>query len=270
MVIVGADTQFVGRAYNKKKEVVPHARLVWNFGDGTTAEGASVPHYNYPGRYVVVLDIAEAENPASDQFIVTAEKARMTFAALTDGSVSIENHSPHTLDLSRWVILQQARRFSLPEHSLVLAGASMHLSQQTLGFFGDATAELAYPNGIAALRAGESTEGTIPQVATPVLQDNTAAPASAGSPVAEQENSAPQGSSDNVDDEPAPEVSDTKAELPTQVAAAASTGGTSYIWWLGAVALAALAGGALFVARRFGKREWAIVEDSVEERGETG
>lgn len=266
-VIVGADTQFVGRAYNKKKEVVPHARLVWNFGDGTTAEGASVAHhYNYPGRYVVVLDIAEAENPASDQFIVTSEKARMTFTTLTDGSVSIENHSLHTLDLSRWIVRQQTRKFPLPAHSLVLAGASMRLSQQTLGFFSDASVELAYPNGIAALRAGESTEGTMPQVAAPVVQDNAPAPVSEESVVAEQEDSVPQKTSKNADDEPAAEVFDTKAELPSQVAAAAATGTTSYIWWLGAVALATLAGGALFVAQRFGKREWAIVEET----GETG
>lgn len=50
----------------------------------------------------------------------------------------------------------------------------------------------------------------------------------------------------------------------THVAAASSAPNGSFVWWLGAITIAALAGGALFVAQRFRKSEWDI-----EEMGET-
>src|SRR3989344_8009504 len=59
MVIVGADTEFRGRAYNREQDFVEKVRFSWNFGDGTIAEGQSVlHHFEYPGKYMAVLSIA--------------------------------------------------------------------------------------------------------------------------------------------------------------------------------------------------------------------
>src|SRR3989344_592105 len=59
-VIVGADIRFDGRAYNRQKEILNNTRFLWNFGDGATAEGQTVlHHFEYPGRYAVILTIAE-------------------------------------------------------------------------------------------------------------------------------------------------------------------------------------------------------------------
>ncbi len=265
-VIVGADVQFVGRAYNRKKEIVSHARLVWNFGDGSTAEGTSVFHnFNYPGKYIVVLDIAESENSASDQIIVTAEKAEMALSVISDGSVLIQNRSARTLDLSRWIVRQDGRNFVLPDNSRVLAGASMQISQKTLGFIGSASAEFAYPNGITALHAGESTGGTLASVSPSPPQVQTPTPPSAPRTTMPEEKSSPpemntmDTSESNVSNASLPDTEEVNPE--TQAAAAARTDSSSRIWWLGAVALAALAGGALFVAQRFSKREWDITEE---------
>jgi hypothetical protein len=49
--------------------------------------------------------------------------------------------------------------------------------------------------------------------------------------------------------------------VPVEVAAASATSQGSYVWWLGAGALAIAAAGALVAARRAGKREWDIVEE---------
>src|SRR3989344_3306745 len=99
-VIVGADVEFDGRAYNRNKESVDHVRFLWNFGDGATAEGPSVlHHFEYPGQYAVMLYIAEDRTSVSDKIIVTAEPARLAFSAISDGSVSIQNLAGRDLDL---------------------------------------------------------------------------------------------------------------------------------------------------------------------------
>ena len=69
----------------------------------------------------------------------------------------IENRAGRDLDLSRWIVRQFGSSFTVPEHSVILAGASMFISQKTLGFYSGPSAELDYPNGVLALRAGEST-----------------------------------------------------------------------------------------------------------------
>src|SRR3989344_597375 len=51
---------------------------------------------------------------------------------------------------------------------------------------------------------------------------------------------------------------------PTQLAAGAASS-SSWVWWLGAFAIALFAGAALFLAKRLSKNEWDI-----EEMGETG
>ncbi len=54
-------------------------------------------------------------------------------------------------------------------------------------------------------------------------------------------------------------------ETSPYVASVAASGG-SWVWWLGAVALAIVAFGALFIARRVAKDEWDIIEETPETR----
>ncbi|MDZ4226903.1 MAG: helix-hairpin-helix domain-containing protein, partial [Patescibacteria group bacterium] len=159
-VIVGADTRFDARAYGKdQSDLTGKVRFSWNFGDGSTAEGMSIlHHFAYPGRYAVVLSIAEGMEAVSDRIAVAAEPAKLAFSSLPDGSVSIENHAGRDLDLSGWIVKQFGRYLVLPEHSIILAGERLRIAQPTLGFWANSDAELDYPNGIVALHSGESTE----------------------------------------------------------------------------------------------------------------
>ena len=158
-VIVGADTEFDGQAYGRDRNVIESGvRFLWNFGDGSTAEGPKVlHHFEYPGRYATVLYIAEASEAFSDEVIVTAEPAKLAFLALPDGGVAIENRAGRDLDLSGWLVQQFEHYFTLPSHSIILSGATMKISQKTLGFWSQPAAELEYPNGALALHAGENT-----------------------------------------------------------------------------------------------------------------
>ncbi|MDP2648822.1 MAG: helix-hairpin-helix domain-containing protein, partial [bacterium] len=123
-VIVGADTRFDARAYGKdQSDLTGKVRFSWNFGDGSTAEGMSIlHHFAYPGRYAVVLSVAEGMEAVSDRITVAAEPAKLAFNSLPDGSVAIENMAGRDLDRSGWIVKQFGRYLMLPEHSIILSG----------------------------------------------------------------------------------------------------------------------------------------------------
>ncbi len=75
----------------------------------------------------------------------------------------------------------------------------------------------------------------------------------------------PVGSDEVRTEEVLAEETDTHPDAPSPQVAAASSASHSSMWWMGAFAVATLSGGALFVSRRFSKREWDI-----EEMDETG
>ncbi len=263
VVIVGAHTTYRARAYNKKKEPLDNVRFNWNFGDGGTAEGATVTHhYEYPGKYVVVLSVAKDIESASDRIVVTAEPARLAFRAESDGSVIIENHADRDLDLSSWIIRAFMREFLLPDNSFILAGSSMRVSPKTLGFFAGAEAELAYPNGVLAMKAGDAPTQSAPASAPSPSEfqavQSSVAPKPASRASVQLSPAAPDEETEAV--EVVPE-SATDVVRPTVAAASASFGMS--MWWFAPVALALLTGGAVMAVRRKRQGEWGIVEDTV-------
>lgn len=253
-VIVGADTEFRGRAYNKAKETITTARLHWNFGDGTTKEGSSVMHhFDYPGTYAVVLSVAQHLDSASDKIVVRAEPAQLGFYVHADGSVTIENNAGRDLDLSRWVVSAFMRDFLLPAGTEILAGSSVRISPQTLGFFAGLESTLKYPNGVAALSANQASAT---QAAPTAVKTSpaTAAPVPQPRPAAHVE----------VADEANADSSEGDPLIDLNVAEAASaTSGASYggYWWLGALALAGLTSVGAVAVRRLRSKEWDIIEE---------
>lgn len=264
-VIVGADVQFDARAYDTSRAVLDAAtvRFMWNFGDGSTAEGRSVlHHYEYPGRYALVLNIAQDRFAGVDEAVITAEPAKLGFSALQDGGVEIQNLAGRDLDLSGWLVRAGAgllpALFTLPPRSLILSGSSMRIGKETLGFAATSQARLQYPNGVLALEAGETTPsaGVTPPVPAPAPAPVTVAPASRTRSSAVP----PSGGIVPTVPEDAP-VPDATGTASTEVAAAgASVPSSSNMWWI-AAGLAIAAGGSLVAARRFGKKEWDIVEE---------
>lgn len=258
-VIVGADTQFDARAYDRNTDIVETARFLWNFGDGSTAEGESVlHHYSYPGRYALVLNIAQDKFAAMDEVVVTAEPAKLAFTPLPDNGVEIRNLSGHDLDLSGWLVRAGPgllpALFTLPPHSIILSGASMYITRATLGFRATAEAQLQYPNGVVALEAGQSSATTTPSQAKAV--SNTPAPPPISAAHVSVSIQPPQ---------PVQTDESQQATATAQVAAAGTVpGNRTGMWWVLTGILAVAAGGALIAARRIGRNEWNIIEEKGE------
>lgn len=262
-VVVGADSEFRARAYDEKKNVIDFSRFHWNFGDGTTADTATVMHrFEYPGRYVVVLDIPEEKDSVADQIIVTVEPMKLALSLMEDGGVMIENRAGRTFDLSRWIIRSMGRTFTVPERTFILAGSSLRFSPKTLGFSSGADVELAYPNGALALNAAPIPAPT----STPAVQFPTDAfrtQNAIGRNEIERQVFVPE--EESVPIEQSEIVASTTEVQTTQAAGVgAALSGSSGKWWLGVVGIAGLAAGSLALARRYGKKEWDIIEESDE------
>jgi len=248
-VIAGADVEFRGRAYNREQEIVENVRFSWNFGDGTTAEGANVMHhFVYPAKYAVILNVAHNMDAVGDRIVVTAEPARLSFSVNSDGSVSIGNGSGRDLDLSLWIIKSFNQSFILPDDTILLASQTLRIPQSTLRFFALSTsAELQYPNGVAY----KQTQSLPPEVPPPSVPNapSVRAPIQLEAPL---------------------EVyvpAETEAQRETDVATSAMHAATASTalnadlgWWLSALGLAFIGAGAIQMARRAAAHEWTIVE----------
>ena len=258
-VIVGADTAFRGRAYDRKSQPVDHVRFSWNFGDGTTAEGASVlHHYVYPGRYAAVLNVADQTDSESDHFIVTAIPAELSFRVEADGSIAIQNDDIRDLDLSGWIVRSFVRTFTLPAETVVLKGEVLRIGHEALGFFADPNTDLEYPNGVHALAANQIIEQPAPpRTSTAQVASEPQAPP--------QTRAASSKTIPQMDDpETAVEMPDAASSLATSsgLAAAAASAWQFSPWWLAALGIAVAAALGVAVARRMRKGEWDIVEES--------
>lgn len=285
-VIVGADVEFDANAYDKTQTLLDPStvRFMWNFGDGAVAEGDSVlHHFSYPGRYDVVLEIADNKNAAMAQLTVDAQPAALSFSLFPDGGIDIENLSGHDLDLSNWIVRQNsgtlASQFMLPQDSKILEDSSMRVSPQTLMFRASSSTMLEYPNGVLALNIGGSSATSSDSHETEQAGASSVTLATlASSPRANETTDAKAAPSMDIsgdaledqgdlDDSPvAATDSQGSAAIATsavlETAAAASGAAANYFWWLGVGALALAAAAALAAAGYFKKGEWDIVEDS--------
>ena len=273
-VIAGIETQLEASAYDGSNRPV-EAEFRWNFGDGATALGRTVSHkWEYAGRYAVVLEAVRYGEKASHRITVSVEFPELSFKALPDGGVIIENLSNRELDLSGWRIAERGMTFVFPQNTVVLRGASIRLSSTNIGFFASAAVTLLYPNG-TAFSAG--TPDVTEEVAlTPTSDETTFVDTSAIEPTTLEDTLEPD--SESIEDagedivqekteEETPPLQDQTAQRSEQLAAAGAAGAGSnmpLLWWLGAVLLLALAGVAVYAARRHKRRGWTIIEDMSE------
>ncbi|MEK7068758.1 MAG: helix-hairpin-helix domain-containing protein [Patescibacteria group bacterium] len=271
-IMVGADVHFSVRA-NRGKEALDNINFMWNFGDGSTSNGSAVVHkFEYPGRYFVVVSGFNDGVNVTDRFTVIAETAQLLVRVLPDRGVEIENLAKSDADLSRWIIQSAGRKFSLPDNSVIPPRQTMRISPNTLHFYVGEMTELYYQSGALAFRAEEY----VPTVASSSVASAVSEPepVSISFPVrAVDKSSSKKFSQQNTAryEEKADEHLETtiEQELPVAssgVASVAMVAGTWRYskWWLGAIAIAVFAGGSTFVARRFGRKEWNIIEDTPE------
>ncbi|MBI2096869.1 MAG: lamin tail domain-containing protein [Candidatus Sungbacteria bacterium] len=113
------------------KPITGEARYLWNFGDGSVTEGPSVTHtFHFPGVYTTSLNVVSGEAIGSALFDVRVEKNYIHLSEAVPGSggfIELENASSPMIDLTGWVIADDAgKQFSLPQGTM-LRGHSLFL-----------------------------------------------------------------------------------------------------------------------------------------------
>lgn len=252
IVVVGADVQFTAPAYRGYGEART-VRYTWNFGDGSTSRDASPTHrFGHSGRYIVVVSVSSGGDEAMDRFVVTAEEVSLIVRTLLDGSIEVENISTREIDLSQWTISFAGLNFVFPENSHMLGEQTIRIPSDTLGFLAGDSTKLAYPNGTVALHAITPLQESEPERRY-VASRNVSSGATTAS--------SPESKDTGIEEEQEDGIPQAGVTSP-QVAAAASD---SWKWWFAMFGLIGLAVGGIIIARRFGRREWDIIEEKPEE-----
>lgn len=252
-VIAGADVLYEGQAYDKKGAWLSASstRFLWNFGDGSVGDGPQIlHHFNIPGRYAVVLSVANATNAASAKIAVNVHPVSITMSEKS-GSIVLTNTSAFELDLSRWFFRGGDVLFTLPENTTLLARASAAFVASTTGITEPHHAELLYPNGTVAAVAGAAAPSAPAAL--------TAPPPPAPLVVTKSKfisKSAPKPPPKDVVEERV----ETIATSVVQTAAVGAATGSGYTWWFAAAALALATGAVASLLSRSKKLEWDIEE----------
>ena len=153
----GAGSIFRGEAYGTEDLPITNARYLWNFGDGTTGEGAAVFHtYPYPGKYTLVLTAASGILSGSVKMILEAVSPKVRLTAESDGSLTLYNDADSELAVGYWMLRRGADSFAIPEGTLVMAGGGGRFSPALLDL-PPGKAEIVYPNGSVAARESMSS-----------------------------------------------------------------------------------------------------------------
>jgi|GEM_PF-2072819 competence protein ComEA len=154
--LAGAGTVFDGTAYNSAGEpLVSNVRYMWNFGDGSVAEGQHVLHtYHYPGTYSVELGVAYNFSSASTRLSLSVVVPSISLVAEGDSSLTVYNESKSDIDIGLWVLVDGAAKpFVIPTGTVVLAGEGVRFGAAATGLPGSRSAVLLYPNGTQAASA---------------------------------------------------------------------------------------------------------------------
>lgn len=251
--VVGAGALFKGETIGTADGLSSKTHFLWNFGDGGTGEGESVPHvYKYPGEYVVVLNAVSGTHSPEDRATIKAIPSELSISNIgTAGDFFIElsNNSAYELNLSGWLLKSGARYFVIPENSLILSKRKIIFPQETTGLLyspGDSVGIL-YPNGLTAAMFSSPLKAETLYSGADKKAENT--PATVKAPVLpvrvdETKNSNPSVESAQGGTLPVPEA------LRSANGENAKSQDIPWPWLLGALAFVALGVTGTIVARR--------------------
>ncbi len=287
-VIVGANAEFRGQAFGLEDEPLDNARYLWTFGDGTSKEGQNITHfYQYPGEYVVVLNVSSGEYSASDYLLAKAVPNKLFISEIKTGVndpadngaswLELFNNSKEQLDIFGWQLKSGSKIFIFPKSTLVRPNAYLVIPASVSGLVfpdGKNSVELLYAGGFKAdefnydglLKEGQSFNRSkdmsliaqespgavnlIPaqKVETSKILTTNSSPSKNENTVASKNSEGPNAQSVNAEDK------SIKTEESKQLTASAADSGSNWKFYLLAVLglIVFSSAGVLFVRRRGG------------------
>ena len=250
--IVGVPAKFKGETVGTTEGLLGKTRFIWNFGDGSTAEGQSVAHvYKYPGDYIVMLNAVSGTHATEDRTTIKAIPAELSITAIgraDDFFIELSNGSAYELNLSGWLLKSGARYFVIPEHSFILPKKKIIFPYEAteLSYSGEDSVGLLYPNGLTAavFSAVPSSPKPSPSISTKKTGDAPIAKETIARPSPQIESPPPS----VFQDENTASAAAFAQEVPKQ--SVPQSRGASVPWLFGTLALVVLGGAGVVLARR--------------------
>ena len=156
-VTVGANVEFRGQAFGLKDEPLTNARYLWVFGDGASKEGKNITHvYQYPGEYIVSLNVSSGEYSASDYLLIKAVPNQVFISEIKTGAngwIELKNKSKEEIDISGCQIKYNDQNFIFPQSTRMRPGAYLVIPSSVSGIIfydGKGIVELLYAGGFKA------------------------------------------------------------------------------------------------------------------------
>jgi len=128
-------------------EPLRYGKYFWNFGDGDSKEtevtyGGKFTHtYFYAGDYVVSLSYCSnfySNTPdASDQITIKIIETDVTISRVGDEKdffVELSNNADYSIDLSGWLLTSEAKSFTIPRQTILVAKKKMIISPRITNF----------------------------------------------------------------------------------------------------------------------------------------
>jgi len=153
--VAGGVLEFEGLALGLKEEPLSNARFLWNFGDGSSKEGKKVSHvYNYPGDYIVFLDVSAGEYSSSGRMNVKITKSSIKISNIEIDSrgeflIELYNDSDEEVNISYWLLKSGNTTFSFPRNSIMGVRSKLVFpsSLTKLNIVEGGNVDILYPNG---------------------------------------------------------------------------------------------------------------------------
>lgn len=178
--VAGADFTFNGKALGLEDEVLENAQYQWSFGDGTSGKGQNVLHnFNYPGEYLVVLEVISGEYSRCDRLKVKVVPSEIIISKinmdLNDNYVELYNPSNNEINLSWWRLRSDNLYFTLPKNTVLLPKSYLKLAYAVTKLFPreNSIIQLLYPNGMLAFNFVEEKKLNLEMKTTSFIKKET-------------------------------------------------------------------------------------------------
>ena len=156
-VTVGASVEFRGQAFGLDDEPLDNARYLWTFGDGASKEGKNITHvYQYPGEYIVSLNVSSGEYSASDYLLIKAVPNQVFISEIKTGAdsfIELENKSKEEIDISGCQLKYNNQTFIFPQSTRIRPNAFLVIPSsvsEMVFYSGKGIIELLYSGGFKA------------------------------------------------------------------------------------------------------------------------
>mgnify|MGYP003474061063 FL=1 len=153
-VTEGAPVVFEAVGFDEDGDVVTDFTASWNFGDGTTGTGRALFHtYAHPGRYAVSVSGTRTRFSqtleTSERVTIIVDSPMLHIGSASPAFIEITNDAGVDTDLSGYTISDLYRSFTIPNGTLLLAGARVRFSGSVTGLAPDTpeSVMVRYPGG---------------------------------------------------------------------------------------------------------------------------